>query len=191
MAHKLLVFTAPSGAGKTTIVRHLLATFRDRLAFSISATTRSARAGEQDGKDYYFLSAEDFRQRITAGDFLEWEEVYPDKYYGTLRSEVERLWSEGKCVVFDIDVKGAQTIKSNFADESLTVFIKPPSFQALVDRLESRRTEDERSFRTRINKAKEELLYSDNFDQVLINDVLEDTLQQAEQLVDSFLGKRG
>ncbi|MEM1328291.1 MAG: guanylate kinase [Bacteroidota bacterium] len=190
MSNKLLVFTAPSGAGKTTIVHHLLNHYPDHLAFSTSATTRAARSGEQDGKDYYFLSADEFRQRITAGDFLEWEEVYPDKYYGTLRSEVERLWEEGKCVVFDIDVKGAQNIKSSFPEECLTVFIKPPSFQSLVDRLEARRTEDEQSFRTRINKAKEELLYSDNFDEILVNDVLEDTFQQAEVMVESFLGKK-
>ncbi|MEM0994604.1 MAG: guanylate kinase [Bacteroidota bacterium] len=187
--NKLLIFTAPSGAGKTTIVRHLLQTF-DQLAFSISATNRPKRENEVDEEDYYFISAEAFKAKIEASDFLEWEEVYEGRYYGTLRSEVERLWNSGKCVVFDIDVKGAKNIKAAFPNETLAIFIKPPSFQALVDRLEARRTEDEHSFGTRIQKAKEELLYQNDFDAVLVNDVLSETLQQAEQLTRDFLAKK-
>lgn len=190
MINKLLIFTAPSGAGKTTLVRHLLDSYSDRLAFSISATTRSARSGEVDGEDYHFLSAEDFKKRINEEDFLEWEEVYMNQYYGTLRSEVERLWQLGKCVVFDIDVKGALNIKKIYPEETLTVFVKPPSFRALVDRLEARRTEDEQSFRKRIAKAKGELLYADSFDEVLVNDILEDTFKHAEVLVETFLSKK-
>ena len=187
--NKLLIFTAPSGAGKTTIVRHLLQNF-EQLAFSISATTRSSRVGETDGEDYYFISSEAFKEKIADSSFLEWEEVYEDKFYGTLKAEVERLWNLGKCVVFDIDVKGAKNIKATFPEETLAVFVKPPSFQALVDRLEARRTEDEQSFSSRIQKAKEELLYQNNFDTVLVNDVLSETLAKAEELTKDFLAKK-
>ncbi|MEM9885394.1 MAG: guanylate kinase [Bacteroidota bacterium] len=184
--NKLLIFTAPSGAGKTTIVRHLLQHF-DQLAFSISATTRPLRETEEEGKDYYFITEQEFKQKIADNAFLEWEEVYEGQFYGTLRSEVERLWNLEKCVVFDIDVKGAKNIKSAFPEETLAIFIKPPSFQTLVDRLEARRTEDEQSFSTRIQKAKEELLYQNNFDRILMNDALEETLNQASQWTEAFL----
>lgn len=190
MTNKLLIFTAPSGAGKTTLVQHLLHRYPDRLAFSISATTRQARPSETNGKDYHFLTTEAFKQQVEENAFLEWEEVYEGQYYGTLRSEVERLWQFGKCVVFDIDVKGALTIKKAYPKETLAVFIKPPSFRALVDRLEARRTEDEQSFRKRIAKAKEELLYADSFDNILVNDVLDHTLKEAENLVGTFLSKK-
>ena len=186
--NKLLIFTAPSGAGKTTIVRNLLQKY-EQLAFSISATTRKQREGETNGKDYYFIDQATFKSKIEAGEFLEWEEVYEGQFYGTLRSEVERLWNLGKCVVFDIDVKGAQNVKASFPNETLAIFVKPPSFQALVQRLEARRTEDDQSFSKRIQKAKEELLYEDSFDIALINDVLEETFRESDELVGQFLAK--
>ena len=187
--NKLLIFTAPSGAGKTTIVKHLLQKY-DKLAFSISATTRARRSKEVHGKDYYFLTDEAFKQQIEEGAFLEWEEVYGNCYYGTLRDEVERLWKAGKCVVFDIDVKGAKTIKTIYPNETLAIFVKPPSFQELVKRLELRRTEDTESFGLRIHKAKEELLFEHDFDHVLINDELGTALHNAEQLVEQFLARK-
>ncbi len=183
---KLVIFTAPSGAGKTTIVRHLLDRF-DNLAFSVSATTRARRPHEQHGRDYYFLSPEEFMQRVKNGDFLEWEEVYPGQYYGTLRQEVERLWKEGKDVIFDIDVKGAWKLKQAYPDRSLAVFVMPPSKEALLQRLRDRHTEDEESLRKRMARASAELEWAPRFDVVLVNDRLEDALQQAEQLVSEFL----
>ncbi len=186
--NKLLIFTAPSGAGKTTIVRHLLQKY-EQLAFSVSATTRTKRAAETDGRDYYFLDKADFEQRIAANAFLEWEEVYEGRYYGTLREEVQRLWAMNKCVVFDIDVVGASNIKQIYPKETLAVFVAPPSFEQLVERLGNRRTETEESFVQRIQKAKEELLFKDSFDTILVNDVLEESLAQAEQIVEKFLSK--
>ncbi len=183
---KLVIFTAPSGAGKTTIVRHLLNRF-DNLEFSVSATTRPRRPHEQHGRDYYFLSPEEFMQRVEKGDFLEWEEVYPGQYYGTLREEVERLWNEGKDVIFDIDVKGAWKLKQAYPDQSLAVFVMPPSKDVLFQRLRNRHTEDEESLRKRMARAAEELEWAPRFDVVLVNDRLEDALQQAEQLVSEFL----
>lgn len=183
---KLLLFTAPSGAGKTTIVKHLLNKF-DQLAFSVSATSRANRPHEEDGKDYYFLSPEVFRQKVTAGEFLEWEEVYDNQYYGTLRSEVERLWSLGKCVVFDIEVKGATNIRNMFPEETLGVFVKPPSPEILFERLKGRKTETEESLRKRISRATEELTYENKFDTVLLNDDLEIALLEAEDIVKMFL----
>ncbi|NJL74280.1 MAG: guanylate kinase [Saprospiraceae bacterium] len=184
--NKLLIFTAPSGAGKTTIVRHLLTRFEE-LAFSVSATTRARRPNEIEGKDYYFLSLAQFKTLVRDGAFLEWEEVYENKFYGTLRSEVERLWNLGKCVVFDIDVKGAESIKNIYPDQALAIFVKPPSFEVLVKRLEMRRTENEDSFASRVHRAKEELLFQDNFDAVLLNDDLQRTLQEAEKMVSRFI----
>lgn len=183
---KLVIFTAPSGAGKTTIVRHLLDRF-DNLEFSVSATTRARRPHEQHGRDYYFLSPQEFMQRVKNGDFLEWEEVYPGQYYGTLREEVERLWKEGKDVIFDIDVKGAWKLKQAYPDQSLAVFVMPPSKEVLLQRLRDRHTEDEESLRKRMARASAELEWAPRFDVVLVNDRLEDALQQAEQLVSEFL----
>ena len=185
----MIIFTAPSGAGKTTIVRHLLKTY-DQLAFSVSATTRKPRSHEIDKKDYYFLSKEEFRERIDAGEFIEWEEVYEDQYYGTLRSEIERLWDLNKCVVFDIEVKGAMNIKKYFAKETLAVFVKPPSVESLLNRLKLRQTETPESLRKRIRRAKEELTYENNFDKILVNDVLEVALKEAEYLVEDYLELR-
>jgi guanylate kinase len=187
--NKLLIFTAPSGAGKTTIVRHLLSKFPN-LAFSVSATNRNRREHETEGKDYYFLSTEDFLSRHTKGEFLEFEEVYDNQFYGTLRSELERLWSLGKVVVFDVDVKGATNIKKAYPNESLAVFVKPPSKEALLERLQLRRTETAESLRKRIARATEELEYEKSFDTIVINDVLESALKDAEEKVGQFLTKK-
>jgi guanylate kinase len=184
---KLIIFTAPSGAGKTTIVRHLLDTF-PQLAFSVSATSRAPRGNEVDGRDYYFLSSEKFRQLIDEKAFLEWEEVYADQFYGTLLSEVERLWGEGRHILFDIDVKGALRLKRKFPERTLSVFVKPPSKDALAERLRGRRTESAEQIEKRIRKAEEELRFDNQFDVILVNDVLERALQEAVSLVGSFLG---
>jgi guanylate kinase len=186
---KLIVFTAPSGSGKTTVVRHLLSVFDD-LAFSISATTRARRAHEMHGRDYFFLSDETFMMWVGEDAFVEWEEVYPGQRYGTVKFEIERLWAMGKRVIFDIDVKGAINIKACFPDETLVVFVKVPTFEMLEQRLRSRGTESEESLQKRIVRVKEELTYESKCDVVLINDVLEDTLVQAEQIVSKFTGSK-
>lgn len=183
---KLIVVTAPSGAGKTTIVRHLLKQF-DNLAFSVSATSREARHYEEHGRDYYFLSVEDFRNKIKEGEFIEWEEVYENQFYGTLKAEVKRLWAEGKHIIFDIDVKGAVNIQQIYPEGSLTLFIKPPSEEELLSRLRNRKTESEASLKKRMNRARKELEYEVHFNQVVINDDLEIALQDAENIVRSFL----
>lgn len=185
-SHRHLVFTAPSGAGKTTVVRHLLNHFED-LEFSVSATTRNKRGHEVHGKDYYFLTKEDFEAKIKAGQFIEFEEVYKGQYYGTLFTEVERIEKNGKHIVFDIDVKGAVSIKKAFGDRVHTVFIKPPSFEILKQRLIDRNTESEEALRTRIARMTEELTFESKFDQVLVNDLLEVTLEEAERIVETFL----
>jgi len=183
---KMMVFAAPSGSGKTTIVRHLLESF-DELAFSISATTRDKREYEKDGKDYYFLSKEAFKQKIEEGAFVEWEEVYAGRFYGTLKEEVRRLWGEGKSILFDIDVKGAMDIKQQFGEKCLAVFVKPPSTEVLIERLKNRRTETAASLNTRIARFNEEMEYEKHFDTVLINDKLKDALNEGEVLVKNFL----
>ncbi len=183
---KLIILTAPSGAGKTTIARHLLATF-DNLAFSVSATTRAQRVSEVDGRDYYFVTPEQFRQLIAEGAFVEWEEVYANQFYGTLRSEIQRLWAAGKHVVFDVDVKGALTLKQQYPQEALTIFVKPPSPEILFQRLQQRSTESEESLKRRIAKAAEELKYENNFDIILVNDKLEHALQKATEIVQQFI----
>lgn len=182
----MLIFTAPSGAGKTTIVRHLLKTF-DNLSFSVSATTRPPREGEVDGKDYYFLTLRKFNNRIKKDAFAEWEEVYPGKFYGTLKKEIEKKWRKKKDIVFDIEVKGATNLKKLYGDRALAVFIKPPSLDALISRLEKRDTENKKTLAERIARAKEELTYENNFDTVLINDDLTTALQEAEAIVRDFL----
>lgn len=183
---KLIVITAPSGAGKTTIVRHLLKEI-DELDFSISATSRSPRHYEKDGQDYYFLQPDDFRQKVENGEFLEWEEVYDDQFYGTLKSELTRLWAAGKHIVFDIDVKGAVNIKEIYPDRTLTIFIKPPSEEILFERLKNRRTESAASLKKRITRATEELTYESKFDTTVINDDLALALAEAEEKVRNFL----
>ena len=183
---KMLIFTAPSGAGKTTIVRHLLKTF-DNLSFSVSATTRPPREGEVDGKDYYFLTLRKFNNRIKKDAFAEWEEVYPGKFYGTLKKEIAKKWRKKKDIVFDIEVKGATNLKKLYGDRALAVFIKPPSLHALISRLEKRDTENKKTLAERIARAKEELTYENNFDKVLINDDLAIALVEAEAVVRDFL----
>lgn len=186
---KLLVITAPSGAGKTTIVKHLIKTYPE-LAFSVSATNRPARPKEKEGIDYYFMSTEEFKQKISSDAFLEWEEVYDGQFYGTLRSEVERLWQLEKHIIFDIDVRGATNIKKVYGPSCLTVFIKPPSFQELVRRLRGRQTETSASFRKRITRIKKELSYETTFDKILVNDLLDVALKEAELITEEFIFER-
>ena len=183
---KLIIFTAPSGAGKTTIVRHLLAKI-DSLAFSVSATSRKQRPGETHGKDYYFYSLDTFRDLLGKEAFVEWEEVYDGQYYGTLRSEIERLWAEQKHIIFDIDVKGAVNLKKQFGDRAFAIFVKPPSKEILFERLRSRQTEDPESLKKRMDRAEEELDFENNFDGVLVNDILEEAFYNAERMVRHFL----
>ncbi len=183
---QLIALTAPSGAGKTTIARHLLKTF-DELEFSISATTREKRAHEVDGRDYYFLTKEEFEQKIANDEFVEWEEVYEGQFYGTLKSEIARIRAANKFVIFDIDVKGATSIKRVYGDEAMVVFIKPPSPEILFERLRKRKTETAASLEKRINRARRELTYEDKFDRVLINDDLETALKDAEKLIRKVL----
>lgn len=186
---KLIVFSAPSGSGKTTIVRHLLEQTDLPLAFSISATTRAPRGTEKDGEDYYFLSPEAFKSKIEKGEFLEYEEVYPGLFYGTLASEVKRLWNEKKAVLFDIDVMGGMSIKKSFPAETLTVFVQPPSIKTLEKRLRSRNTDTEETLQIRLSKAQQELDQAQTFDEIVINDDLATALSQTEELVRSFLAK--
>jgi len=181
-----MVFTAPSGAGKTTIVRYLLNKY-DFLGFSVSATTRKMREGEEEGKDYYFLSSEEFKEKIHSQEFVEWEEVYSGQYYGTLKSEIERLWELEKTIVFDIEVNGASSIKDKFGKKAHVVFIKPPSLEILVERLKNRKTETEESLKKRIRRVKRELSFENSFDYVLVNDVLDTTLKEAEIITESFI----
>ena len=183
---KLIVITAPSGAGKTTITRHLLKTF-DFLDFSISATTRKKRKHEKHGRDYYFMSVEEFKKMRRRRKFLEWEEVYENQYYGTLKSEVERIWEEGNHIVFDVDVKGARDIKKAYPKESLAIFIKPPSVEELFNRLRNRKTEDDASLKKRFARSKRELRYEKKFDKVLVNDDLKIALKEAEEMVLDFI----
>ncbi|WP_299676921.1 guanylate kinase [uncultured Tenacibaculum sp.] len=185
---KLFVFSAPSGSGKTTIVRHLLAQERFNLEFSISATSRAPRGEEKDGIDYYFISRDEFIQKIKAEEFLEWEEVYTENFYGTLKTEVERIWSEGKHVIFDIDVAGGLRIKKKFPEETLAVFVKPPSVDELKRRLKERKTESEDKINMRIAKASVELATAPQFDTIIKNYDLSTALQEAEDLVSDFIG---
>lgn len=188
--NKLIIVSAPSGAGKTTIVRHLLS-LPLPLGFSVSATNRTPRPGEVDGRDYYFLPEKEFLFKIDEGAFLEWEEVYPGTFYGTLRSEVNRIWNQGRSVVFDVDVIGGLNIKKIYGDQALAIFVQPPSVDALRQRLRSRSTESEEKIATRIAKAEYELSFSPDFDVILINDQLEDALAEVEDIVREFLDIRG
>jgi guanylate kinase len=186
MKGKLILFCGPSGSGKTTITRHLLENFPE-LSFSVSATTRHKRPNEIHGKDYYFLTVHEFKQKIATGEFVEWEEVYKDLFYGTLKSEIERIWKENKAVTFDVDVEGGLKIKKIFHDNLLAVFVKPLSVDVLRKRLTERNTESEQSLRVRIEKAVHELTYENRFDHVIVNDTLEHALEQANKLVSEFL----
>ena len=184
---KLIVFSAPSGSGKTTIVRHLLSKEDLNLEFSISAATREARGEEVNGKDYYFMSLEEFKTHIKNEDFVEWEEVYRDNFYGTLKSEVERIWAKGKNVIFDIDVSGGLRIKHKFPEETLAVFVKPPSVDELKRRLKERSTESEEKINMRIAKASVELATAPQFDVIIKNYDLDIALEEAYQLVKNFV----
>lgn len=187
---KLLVFSAPSGSGKTTIVRHLLEQEELNLAFSVSAASREPRGNEINGKDYYFMSIKDFKQHIKNDDFLEWEEVYRDNFYGTLKSEVERLWAEGKNVIFDIDVSGGLRIKKKFPEQTLAVFVKPPSIDELKIRLKKRSTESADKINMRIAKASAELATAPQFDVIVKNHDLETAKKEAYELVKEFISQK-
>jgi guanylate kinase len=186
MAGKAIIFCAPSGSGKTTIVKHLLNTNPD-LGFSISASTRDRRGRkEQDGKDYYFLTPEAFKKKIDDDAFIEWEEVYEGNFYGTLKSEIERIWKEGKNVIFDVDVKGGLNLKKYFGDKALAIFVKVPSMEILKERLHDRGTETPESLSRRLFKANFEMSFQDKFDVVLINEELKKSLAEAQKLYDDF-----
>ena len=184
---KLIVFSAPSGSWKTTIVRHLLSIKELNLEFSISATSRAKRGEEVHGKDYYYLSAKEFKSKIKNEEFLEWEEVYRDNFYGTLKTEVERIWAKGKHVIFDIDVSGGLRIKRKFPEETLAVFVKPPSIDELKIRLKKRKTESEDKINMRISKASAELATAPLFDVIIENRDLNKALKEAETLVSNFV----
>jgi len=184
---RLIIIAAPSGAGKTSVMRHLLKALPDQLAFSISCATRQARNNEKHGVDYYFISVDEFRDRINNNEFIEWEMVYAGKYYGTLRSELERIWKEGKSPLLDVDVNGGMNVQSQYRGQSLSLFIEPPSIVELEKRLTARGTDSPESIRTRISKASYELTFKDKFDHVIINDDLERACKEAEQLVKKFL----
>lgn len=186
MSGKLIIITAPSGAGKTTIVKYLLETISS-LSFSVSATTRPPRENESDGRDYYFISESEFKEHIANNHFLEWEEVYPGRFYGTLQSEVERLWNMGKHVVFDIDVMGAIHLQEKFPDNSITIFIAPPSLEILRQRLAARKTETQHTLSTRLQRAEMELSKKNLFDKVIVNDDLVLACRQAKEVVQEFL----
>jgi len=187
---KLIVFSAPSGSGKTTLVRHLLKQEELNLAFSISATSRNKRGKEEHAKEYYFLSLKEFKQHIKNDDFLEWEEVYRDNFYGTLKTEVERLWALGKNVIFDIDVSGGLRIKRKFPKQTLAVFVKPPDLNELVRRLKDRGEESEDKINMRVAKAPAELATAPLFDVIIENNVLEKALAEAETIVGGFINPK-
>lgn len=184
---KAIIFCAPSGSGKTTIVKHLLAT-DPRLGFSISACTRDRRGrNEENGKDYYFLTPKEFKEKIDNDEFVEWEEVYEGNFYGTLKSEVQRIWDNGKHVIFDVDVQGGMHLKEYFGDRGLAVFVKAPSLNVLKERLRDRNTETDSSLSQRLFKAKFEMTFENKFDEVLVNNDLKESLEFASKLVNDFI----
>ncbi|MBW7868352.1 MAG: guanylate kinase [Brumimicrobium sp.] len=183
---KCIIFSAPSGAGKTTIVHALLKRL-PQLSFSISACSRDARESEIHGKDYYFMGVEGFKKKIQEEAFIEWEEVYPDHFYGTLKEEVERVWNEGKTVIFDVDVFGGINLKKYFGENALSFFIEPPSFEILEERLRKRQTETEDRIRVRLCKAKEEMQQKSKFDKIIVNNDLDIAIQEVESIVKAYL----
>ncbi|MGM0503918.1 MAG: guanylate kinase [Bacteroidota bacterium] len=186
MEGKLFIFSAPSGSGKTTIVKKLLAE-NIGLEFSVSATNRPRRKNEIDGKDYYFLSTDDFKKKIAQDKFVEWEEVYKNRFYGTLKSELQRIWNEGKHVVFDVDVVGGLNIKKQYPEKALSIFIMPPNLNVLEQRLKTRSTDSNEDIETRVAKAKKELEYANRFDLTILNDDLEQAVNEAKQALINFI----
>lgn len=186
--HKIIIITAPSGAGKTSITHHLLKVF-PQLAFSVSAATRQPRQYEKEGRDYYFLSLEDFKHKIQQNEFVEWEMVYEGKYYGTLKSELQRIWGQGKTPLLDIDIKGAIHVQQQYPETSLSIFIQPPSIAELKRRLESRGTESAESLKARVNKASFELSFKEHFDCSIVNDDLDRACKEADTIIGDFLSK--
>jgi len=189
-SNKIIIITAPSGAGKTSITRYLLGKYPNNLAFSVSAATRNPRHDEQDGVHYYFIGMENFKQKIQHNEFVEWEMVYEGKYYGTLKSELRRIWNQGKTPLLDIEVKGAIHIQEQFPDSTLTLFIEPPSVDELRRRLEERGTETVESLLARVNKASYEISFKHHFDRIIVNEKLEQACAEAEAAVTEFLGLR-
>ena len=188
MSRKVLIFSAPSGSGKSTIVGHILA-LHPEVEFSVSATSRPPRGKEQNGVEYWFLTTEEFRARVEADEFVEYEEVYPGRFYGTLKSEVERIWDKGNVIIFDVDVKGGVNLKKYFGDDALSVFIQAPSVEVLRKRLVARGTDSPEEIERRVNKASEEMTFAPLFDHILVNDDLAEAFAEAEQVVDDFLSE--
>lgn len=189
MDGKVIIVTAPSGAGKSTIVRHLIGKEDLQLEFSVSACTRAIREGEKEGSDYYFMTVDTFKAKIDEGEFIEWEEVYKNSYYGTLNSEVNRIWQADRNILFDVDVMGALTLKERFGPQAMSLFIMPPSLDVLRERLEKRGTDSVIALENRLNKAGHEMKFAAKFDETILNDQLEDTLHRAETLVRNFVNQ--
>ena len=187
MDNKVLIFSAPSGSGKSTIVNHILGLYPDSMEFSVSATSRAPRGEEQHGREYYFLTTEEFREMIAQDKFVEFEEVYEGRFYGTLKSECERIWAAGHVIIFDVDVKGGVNLKKYFGDAALAVFIKAPSVEVLRERLVKRGTDSPEAIEERIAKAEEEMAYAPKFDYVLVNDDLNTSYAESEKVVEDFL----
>lgn len=184
---KIIIFSAPSGSGKSTLIGHLLKRF-PQLEFSISATSRAPRGSEVNGKEYYFLTNEEFKNKVAAGEFVEWEEVYAGTCYGTLHSELKRIWDKGHVIVFDVDVKGGVNLKKIFGDDALSIFIMPPSVEELRRRLEKRGTDTPETIAKRVAKAEEEITYAPLFDKIVVNDSLETAIADATRITESFIG---
>ena len=187
MNNKLVIISAPSGAGKTTIVRHLLESGLN-LAFSVSATTRQIRGTEQDGVDYFYFSIEEFKRKIDNNEFVEWQEVYTGHYYGTLKSELEKIWKSGKFVLFEVDVNGGINLKKIFGNKAIAIFIMPPSVEELETRLKSRATDTPEKIKMRVEKARDEMALANQFDEVIVNHQLDRAKKETTEIVKSFLG---
>ncbi|TAE75669.1 MAG: guanylate kinase [Bacteroidetes bacterium] len=186
---KIIIFSAPSGAGKTTLVRHILSILAQNLGFSVSVCTRQKRSHEVEGQDYYFLDIDLFKEKIKNDEFVEWQEVYENSFYGTLKTEIARIWASKKHVIFDVDVKGALNLKEFFGENAISIFVLPPSLEELEKRLRERKTETEESLKKRIDKFQYEFTFQNQFDKVIINNDLKKAMQEAEILVKNFIGK--